>query len=388
METTFYDDNNLSVKKMKTNMTLDFNKMKQQTSDLLQTPDVGGLLMMNTPELERLLAYNNFNTVMTTPTPTGQILFPKMVTEEQEAYARGFIDALGELHKKSQVESLPSSTTQTPLRPQTQQHLQPAVRDVKVVPQQQQQPQVIKTNVVEQQQLRATPPSTLAAVTSATSTSAPYLPTTITDMICYNNFADFNISEMSNVDLMQNNPLLQPLKPLVDVKTTATTNNVNTNSKVYFNASASPPQLIENYQTVPHLPTNYSIKNTHSPGSSTSTSSAHHKPPTQSQLQQQQQCSNSISPIDMNMQELAKLERKRERNRHAATLCRNRKLERIARLEDRVKELKDQNMTLAQTANLLRSQVSELKQAIFEHTQMGCQVMLTSKFLDSDVMFS
>ena len=37
--------------------------------------------------------------VTTTPTPT-QFLCPKYVTEEQDAYARGFVDALAELYKK------------------------------------------------------------------------------------------------------------------------------------------------------------------------------------------------------------------------------------------------------------------------------------------------
>uniref|UniRef100_A0A8C8A482 Transcription factor JunB n=1 Tax=Otus sunia TaxID=257818 RepID=A0A8C8A482_9STRI len=45
--------------------------------------------------------------------------------------------------------------------------------------------------------------------------------------------------------------------------------------------------------------------------------------------------------------------RKRLRNRIAASKCRRRKLERIARLEEKVKALKGQNAELAATANLL-----------------------------------
>jgi len=89
----------------------------------------------------------------------------------------------------------------------------------------------------------------------------------------------------------------------------------------------------------------------------------------------------TVTPINMDDQETAKLERKRARNRLAATRCRNRKLERISRLEERVNELKGQNSKLAETAAALRAQVSKLKQNITEHTQSGCQVMLTHNLL-------
>nr|1S9K_E Chain E, Transcription factor AP-1 [Homo sapiens] len=52
--------------------------------------------------------------------------------------------------------------------------------------------------------------------------------------------------------------------------------------------------------------------------------------------------------------------RKRMRNRIAASKCRKRKLERIARLEEKVKTLKAQNSELASTANMLREQVAQL----------------------------
>jgi len=90
---------------------------------------------------------------------------------------------------------------------------------------------------------------------------------------------------------------------------------------------------------------------------------------------------STVTPINMDDQEAAKLDRKRARNRLAATRCRNRKLERISRLEDRVKELKGQNSQLAETAAALRDQVSKLKQNIMEHTQHGCQVMMSHNLI-------
>merc|ERR1711944_243823 len=53
--------------------------------------------------------------------------------------------------------------------------------------------------------------------------------------------------------------------------------------------------------------------------------------------------SKKITPINMESQEKIKLERKRMRNRLAASKCRKRKLERISQLELKVKDLKGEN---------------------------------------------
>ncbi|KAL2097084.1 hypothetical protein ACEWY4_006291 [Coilia grayii] len=82
-----------------------------------------------------------------------------------------------------------------------------------------------------------------------------------------------------------------------------------------------------------------------------------------------------LSPIDMDTQERIKAERKRLRNRIAASKCRKRKLERISRLEDKVKTLKTQNTELASTASLLREQVAQLKQRVMNHVNNGCQLL-------------
>lgn len=82
-----------------------------------------------------------------------------------------------------------------------------------------------------------------------------------------------------------------------------------------------------------------------------------------------------LSPINMENQERIKAERKRMRNRVAASKCRKRKLERISRLEDKVKSLKSHNTDLASTASLLRDQVAQLKQKVLNHVNSGCQVL-------------
>ncbi|XP_014873591.1 transcription factor jun-D-like [Poecilia latipinna] len=90
-----------------------------------------------------------------------------------------------------------------------------------------------------------------------------------------------------------------------------------------------------------------------------------------------QSCGDSppLSPIDMDNQERIKAERKKLRNRIAASKCRKRKLERISRLEEKVKTLKTQNTELASTASVLREQVAQLKQKVMSHVSSGCQLL-------------
>jgi len=290
METTLYDDNSGTiVKKMKLGMSLDLASSQPQTkastkqsrlNEMLATPDLG-LFMLTSPDLERFIIQQN-GLVLTTPTPTTQILFPKTVTEEQEAYARGFVDALGELHK-----NYGTPMVSTAIGTVGAGRVVPTVTVAGVNGNQ-------KLNIVQSTTTTLLPGSVFAS--SAGHVSLPK------GMV-----GKSNISQSF---------LIQP--------------------------------KVEGAQTVPTFR-----------GSIPAT----------------------VTPINMDDQEAAKLDRKRARNRLAATRCRNRKLERISRLEDRVKELKGQNSQLAETAAALREQVSKLKQNIIEHTQHGCQVMLTHNLI-------
>lgn len=88
-----------------------------------------------------------------------------------------------------------------------------------------------------------------------------------------------------------------------------------------------------------------------------------------------------LSPIDMMAQEMIKLERKRQRNRVAASKCRRRKLERIARLEDKVKLLKSENNELGCVVSKLKDHICGLKQQLMEHVTNGCQILTPSQYL-------
>lgn len=83
-------------------------------------------------------------------------------------------------------------------------------------------------------------------------------------------------------------------------------------------------------------------------------------------------------PIDLELQELVKRERKKLRNRVASSKCRKRKLEREARLDLRVKELKEKNIELGAVANALKQQVCDLKQRVMDHVNEGCQIVLAA----------
>jgi len=94
------------------------------------------------------------------------------------------------------------------------------------------------------------------------------------------------------------------------------------------------------------------------------------------QTQSVQPSSPQMSPIDMESQEKIKLERKRQRNRVAASKCRKRKLERISKLEDRVKILKVENHELGSVLLNLKQHVFDLKQQVINHHNSGCHISI------------
>lgn len=93
-----------------------------------------------------------------------------------------------------------------------------------------------------------------------------------------------------------------------------------------------------------------------------------------------------VSPVDMEYQERMKLERKRQRNRLAASKCRSRKLERISKLEEKVKLLKSENSELGSMVNQLKEHVGLLKVEVMSHVRAGCALRLVpnnSQYYDS-----
>ncbi|CAD7015112.1 unnamed protein product [Ceratitis capitata] len=87
----------------------------------------------------------------------------------------------------------------------------------------------------------------------------------------------------------------------------------------------------------------------------------------------------ALSPIDMETQEKIKLERKRQRNRVAASKCRKRKLERISKLEDKVKILKGENSELGAVVKTLKDHVAQLKEQVMDHMKSGCTISMLAE---------
>jgi len=334
METTFYHDTSVdrdALKKMKSNMTLDFanggaRSKQDKLGAVLASPDLQ-MLKLASPELERLIIQQN-GMITTTPTPT-QFVYPKSVTEEQEAYARGFVDALAELHRGEDrtgpnqgvaavvagAAPVTASTTGTASAMVTS---DPA-------------PTYTTLATVSSLPSAATLARQPASAAFTTTTTLP-LTSTAMDTTTMIPVTTQGLVSQSEIDERSNSPaiVIQP-----QGRSVAPTNFLPTVA------------IKEEPQTVPCLDTR--------------------SPP--------------IAPIDMEAQEGIKLERKRARNRVAARKCRTRKLERISRLEDRVSELKGQNAELVTSATKLREQVCELKKQIMTHVQSGCQVMLSQNLL-------
>lgn len=77
--------------------------------------------------------------------------------------------------------------------------------------------------------------------------------------------------------------------------------------------------------------------------------------------------------------EQKKLDRKRARNRMAASKCRQRKIERINELEDQVRIYKDEGLMLQNQIQSLKQEVIDLNEAINRHRSSGCSINMTFK---------
>ena len=303
METQFYEDSHNPWMSKKKCMTLDLDTGKRKLSAaVLSTPDVQ-MLKLASPELEKMIISQQGN-ICTTPTPT-QFICPKNVTEEQAAFAQGFVEALQSLHQRN--DSGDSESVQS------DDDLDGSIGD---------QSDLGPSTTSYQQAIL--PQTTMSSMTTVpTSMFNPAMPTTTSLPGSTVNYSTRN--SMPPVGVAVDSQAITGGWPRVDVKREPACEEPQT--VPVFHASNGPP----------------------------------------------------MSPIDMETQERIKAERKRLRNRIAASKCRKRKLERIARLEDKVKELKTQNSDLSTTATKLREQVCALKQNVMEHVKSGCQVMLAQQ---------
>lgn len=83
-----------------------------------------------------------------------------------------------------------------------------------------------------------------------------------------------------------------------------------------------------------------------------------------------------VVPADIKTQEQMKVERKKARNRIAASKCRLRRLQRESDLQGKVRILKEHNQELNNEVTGLKMQINNLKKALVHHMKGGCQVNL------------
>ena len=79
---------------------------------------------------------------------------------------------------------------------------------------------------------------------------------------------------------------------------------------------------------------------------------------------------------DMKTQEQLKSERKKARNRIAASKCRQKRLAREATLQDKVTQLKVQHNELQSERVNLKESIAELKKQLSDHLRKGCHIDL------------
>jgi len=230
---------------------------------------------VTSPDLESFLLYgvggesDCASDTISTPT---QILFPKSVTAEQEAYARGFVDALEDLHRRQGVPVVTGLTPSVVCTTQPSSSLYPTSNDAV--------------------RWSASYPSISSAAAAGhnSSVSSPG--------------SSVGGHKMRDVD--------QPSRLTDDDGGGGGGSGV---------------------QTVPRL-----------------------------------SCLTPPSSPDVDACDLARIDRKRERNRLAAQKCRSRKLEQIAVLESRCALLRSENETLSRMATQLENDVDRLRRILAEHT--------------------
>ena len=320
----------------KSNLKLDFNEGAGNSRKrsflnvaaspaILQSPDLK-LLKLGSPELEKLII--NTGGFIPTPTPSG-ITVPgahnEHGTEDQDGFlARGFIEALQRLQQQDGPGTT-ATTTKNWTIPSVQVTNESSTNESKT-----------ETSRWPTQQ-----GSNSVSVITPTNPRAPSLP---------------QITAAPAINLP-----------------------ISTNGTVSTMGMTAVPRNTSSYVTRPGELTNQ-----------TSYSSSLNLP--SQQVQSSALMENSIksedeslngddldldmNPIDLEVQEHIKHQRKKLRNRLAAQRCRRRKIEREDTLKVKVKELKTKNSELTTLASQLRMQVCDLKQKVMLHVNEGCQVFL------------
>merc|ERR1712062_953162 len=283
---------------------------KPKTASHILTSPDVQMLKLTSPELAEFLTRNP---TLATPTPSGNtILFPKNVTEEQELYAKGFEVALKNMHHQGPPGPSAGGGATT-----------------------------ISTNTGLTISTTAPPPPPLIQYKTEPASNASAIEA------IERATAAHRATQSSKI-------MASEVSPRPSSRASGSMDSTDQiRIKAEIDDSDAETEDDEDYSEEEEIPSNQI--------------NSRGRESTNKKL-------SLMGPIDMKSQEKIKLERKRQRNRLAASKCRKRKLERISHLEGKVKDLKGENVELANVVKKLKESVYSLKQEVLEHVQHGCQI--------------
>jgi len=290
-------------------------KSKLAASHILTSPDVQKL-KLSSPELAEFLTRNP---TLATPTPSGgNYMFPKTVTEEQESYVKGFEVAL----KNLQQHEIPNQII-------TGSHVG--------------LPSVIKSEPLTRTSIETIEKATAAHRASTAASTAKLVPIPSIPEVG----KSFSIPEVGK------SFSIPEVSPRPESSASGSMDSAELRIKEEMDdADLDQDDFDDNDDS-------YSDEEMQKPAPKKGRGGGG---------------SRKITPINMESQEKIKLERKRMRNRLAASKCRKRKLERISQLELKVKDLKGENSELYNVVKKLKQSVANLKQEVIDHCNSGCQI--------------
>lgn len=312
MDGSLYDDLNDFQKPRVRGMYPVELKVKQENSLLSVLPD-SRAFPLTTSDVDSLFPIGCALTTTTASTPNRFLRNSAPVTAEQEMYAQGFLDALDQLHQRHNKNGL------------------------------------LDTPVLDRNGYCATHVSHPDFTHSNPLSLASVAPTYVTASMD-------TIPDFSNT---------QGAQSTFHVSTSTSGHDAYAfGGMMPFVQQPAQPHPLDTYGSYGVLPTNPM-------GSNSSIHSDDTYRQVNPDLLRELQ---AVVPADIRTQEHMKVERKKARNRIAASKCRLRRLQRESELSTKVKALKDHNRELRDQLNELKDQLSDLKTTVNRHAKGGCRI--------------
>lgn len=312
-----------SLKQLKESLRLD---LSSSSSTRKQNFNADLLSIIKSPNFEKIISQSLTQAVApTTPTPT-KILYPSEVTLAQRQYAQGFIDALTQVQQLNGFVPTPTLLNSPSLF-------------TSLIPS-------VASSSAEQSKTISSP-----VLTSPTREPFSVIMQAMSGM---GNLA-YGFPQLTSAQLTYN---------ATSQATTASTSTV---------INPPPPVKTEVLQGASDesKESSYDMYSGENDGEACSSTRSNGSPRSQDELLMS---SFSSDAYDAAEQERKKLERKRARNRLAATKCRQRKLQKISELEKMVGDEKTTANRLSEELKSLQASIDQLRQVLQEHRSRGCVI--------------